>query len=97
MRTLLVVQAVVCQRFWASLLVVHQARQLLEPDRGAATETGLQKVTFLAFGSLVLRFILHQAHTYVLPRTPDEKPRKLLLCEDVPLSAQLWEMALNAA
>lgn len=56
--------------------------------------TGQQTLKFLTFGSPALRFILHQIHTYVLPADPNDKPRKLLITEDIPLSAQFWEMCM---
>lgn len=54
--------------------------------------TGQQKLTFLTFGSPALRYLLHQLHTYVLPAQHGEKPRKLLLTEDIPLSAEWWDI-----
>lgn len=57
--------------------------------------TGLEKLRFLTFGSPILRFLLHQIHIYVLPESCQSRPRKLLLTEDIPLSAQFWEVSLN--
>lgn len=57
--------------------------------------TGIDKLKFLAFGSPALRFILYQLHIYVLPPSASEKPRKLLLTEDIPLSAQFWKLCVN--
>ena len=57
--------------------------------------TALKKLKFLIFGSPPFRFILHQIHVYVLPALPTSKPNKLLLTEDVSLSAQFWEMVIN--
>lgn len=58
--------------------------------------TGKDKLTFLTFGSPALRFIFHQLHTYVLPQSSQEKPQKLLLTENVPLTAQFWELCCNS-
>ena len=59
--------------------------------------TGFEKLRFLTYGSPALRFILHQILHYVLPGMTAQKPNKLLLTDDVPLSAQYWEMCLNLA
>ena len=57
--------------------------------------TGLDRLNFLAFGSPALGFILYQLHTYDLPPLANERPKKLLLTEDISSSAQFWEMCIN--
>ena len=65
-------------------------------QKGDATpDTAFEKLKFLTFSSPALRFILHQVTTYVLPQSTIEKPRKLLLTEDIPLTAQFWEICVN--
>lgn len=59
------------------------------------TNTGMEKLRFLATGSPKLRYILHTIHTYVLPSTVDQQPRKLLITEDVPLNAFFYESVCN--
>lgn len=66
-----------------------------KPNGDPLNNTGHQKLRFLTFGSPTLRFIYHQTHSYVLPNLFDQKPQKLLMCEDIPLSAHFWEMACN--
>ncbi|MCJ1462093.1 hypothetical protein MMC07_000693 [Pseudocyphellaria aurata] len=61
----------------------------------ATPSKGVGGIRFLVFGSSALRYILHQIHAYVLPSSTSSRRRKLLLTEDIPLSAQLWEMTLN--
>lgn len=73
----------------------HHFVSLVKRRGDAETSTGREKLQFLAFGSPALRYILHQVRTYVLPQTAEGKTNKLLLLEDVPLSAQFWEMVLN--
>jgi hypothetical protein len=58
--------------------------------------TGLDHLRFLTYGSPKLRFILGQINHYVLPTTSGGKARKLILTDDVPLTAYFWEMVLNS-
>lgn len=57
--------------------------------------TEIEKLKFLTFSSPALRFIYYQLHTSVLPPSTEETPQKLFLTEDVPLSAQFWEICIN--
>ncbi len=70
---------------------IHMVKRTGDPS----TQTGLEKLRFLTFGSSDLRYILYQINTYVLPPTSSHGKRKILLYEDVSLSAQFWEMAIN--
>lgn len=64
----------------------HHFIEMVKRVGDSTTNTDREKVKFLAYGSSVLRYIYHQIATYVL--RPSESPNKLLLCKDVPLSAQ---------
>lgn len=75
----------------------HHLVTMVKRKGDAETDTGRHKLQFLTFGSPILRFIFHQVRTYVLPQTQARKANKPLLLEDIPLSAQFWEMALNLA
>jgi hypothetical protein len=57
--------------------------------------TGEEYLTFLSYGSPKLRFVFSQILTYLLPRKLGEKPKKLLLTEDIPLAAYYFELVLN--
>ena len=74
----------------------HYLIDMVRRKRDPEPSNGLKKLLFLCFGSPVLRYLLYQLHTYVLPAGLDTPPRKLLLTEDVPLLAQFWEMCLNS-
>jgi hypothetical protein len=50
---------------------------------------------FLSYGSPKLRYVLNETLTYVFPATPKERREKLLLVEDIPLSAEFWEMVVH--
>ena len=58
-----------------------------------STETRLEKLRFLAEGSPTFRFILSQIRDYVL--STGQKPNKLIITEDTPLTAWYWEVVLN--
>jgi Helicase conserved C-terminal domain len=73
----------------------HHFIELVQRLGDTDPNTGLEKLRFLAFGSPKLRYILFQIKTYVLPHTIHEKPKKLLLTEEVPLSATFWESVCN--
>jgi hypothetical protein len=59
------------------------------------TTTGLEKVKFLTYGSPKLRYILHQVHTYVLSQTAQDGSRKLLIIEDISLTAFSYQSVFN--
>ena len=63
--------------------------------KDASPDTALEKLKFMTFSFPALRFILHQVKTYVLPQSTTEKRRKLQLTEDIPLTAQFWEICVN--
>jgi hypothetical protein len=73
----------------------HHLIQMVKRTGDPSTLTGLEKLKFITFGTPILSYIFHQINSYVLPPTTSHAKRKLLLCEDVPLSAQFWEMAIN--
>ncbi len=59
--------------------------------------TRLEKIQFLAEGSPTLRYILSQVKdTTLIEHDPDGHPNKLIILEDTPLTAWLWELVLNA-
>ena len=51
----------------------HFVEMVLQ-KKDASPDMALEKLKFLTFGSLALRFILHQVKTYVLPQSTTEKP-----------------------
>lgn len=73
----------------------HHFTEMVLRQSEESPRSALEKLKFLSFGSPALHFILFQIHTYVLPSTTSEKPQKLLLTEEYPLSAQFWELCLN--
>jgi hypothetical protein len=58
-------------------------------------EIDLKKIRYICFDSLKLRYILHLISIYVLFFIIAHNRRKLLLCEDISLFAQFWEMTIN--
>lgn len=73
----------------------HHFISMVKRRGDPVTDTVRDKARFMCYGSPALRFVYSQLHTYVLPSSSSQKPRKLLLCEDVPLTAQFWEIACN--
>lgn len=63
----------------------------LTPETASRTE----KVYFLAEGSPTLRYIIHRFRDWVLQSGSSAPPRKLLITEDTPLEAWLWELVCN--
>ena len=57
--------------------------------------TGVEHLRFLTQGSPKLRFILQELHQYILPREASGQGNKLLIMEDIPLSAHYMELVLN--
>ena len=77
-------------RFWVKGLNAHHFIDIVKREGDPLTITELEKLQFLTYGSLTLTYIFYQLHTYVLPRTSTEKPRKLLVTEDIILTAWFW-------
>ena len=63
-----------------------------EGDHPAVTR--LEKLQFMAEGSPTLRFIFSQMRDYVSIPRADGTPQKLIICEDTPIVAWFWEIAL---
>lgn len=57
--------------------------------------TKLKKLKFLFYDLFKLRYILNQIHTYVLPQTSAQKPKKLLITKDVFLIIFFYETVLK--
>jgi hypothetical protein len=55
----------------------------------------LKKIKYICFNSFKLRYILHLINIYVLFLIIAHNRRKVLLCEDISLFAQFWEMTIN--
>lgn len=72
--------------------------QMVKRQGDVPVNTGLEKLKMLTYGSSALKYISHEVNTYyVLPPNTAGAKRKLLLCEDMPLTAQFWEMCFNIA
>lgn len=81
--------------FRAKNLGTREILALAKREGDAETNTGLEKLRFLTYGSPKLRFILHHIHTYVVPQVAQDQSPKLLITEDVPLNAFFFESVLN--
>jgi hypothetical protein len=68
---------------------------LQRPGDNYQLTTGIDYLTFLCQGSPKLRFILEQISLYILPKEAGGKYRKLLLTEDILLTAHFFELVLN--
>jgi hypothetical protein len=73
----------------------HNLVPMVKRPGDPETQTGVEYLRFLTFGSPKLRFILYQIHTYVLPASSSGQYQKLMLTEAVPLSAHFWELVCN--
>lgn len=67
-----------CQRFDA-----HHFIQFVKRRGDPDTYTGSEKLRFISYGSPILRYILYQIHTYILPHNIMEKSRRLLITEEL--------------
>jgi hypothetical protein len=57
--------------------------------------TNLEKIKFLTYESLKLRYILYQIRTYVLSQTNEDRSRKLLIIEDISLTTFFYQSVFN--
>ena len=84
-------------RFRAKGVTAHHIINLVKREGDSDVTTGSEKLKFLTYGSPTMKSILYQIHTYVLPHIVTEKPRKLLITEDVALKAFFWDSVCNFA
>lgn len=82
-------------RFRAENITAIEILSIVKRPKGPNTETGFEKLQFLAFDAPKLRYIFHEIHTYVLPHTIKENGRKFLITEDVPLNASYLKCVCN--
>ena len=68
---------------------------LRRPGDNNQLVTGADYILYLCQGSPKLRFILEQISSYILPKEVDGRYNKLLLTEDIPLTAFFFELVLN--
>lgn len=67
--------------------------KIVKRAKDSIINTNQEKVKFLTYGSLVLRYIYHQIAISILQLS--RLLNKLLLCKDIPFSAQFRELTLN--
>jgi hypothetical protein len=68
---------------------------LQRPGDNNQLVTGIDYLSFICQSSPKLRFILEQISSYVLPKEVGGKYNKILLTEDIPLTAHFFELVLN--
>ena len=83
------------EQFRLKGLSAHSFLNLVVCPGDEPLDTGREKLAFLCYGSPKLRYIHYQIHTYVLPQSIGEKARKILITEDIPLTAWYWEIVIE--
>lgn len=79
-------------RFRAQNITGHKIIPLVARRGDPQPITGFEKMKMLTYGSPKIRYLLHQLHTYSLPRDLTDRPRKLLVTEDIPMNTYFFEM-----
>jgi hypothetical protein len=74
---------------------VHHLIFMMKRTDDFVIEIDLKKIKYICFDSFKLRYILHLINIYVLSFIIAHNRRKFLLCEDISLFAQFWEMTIN--
>lgn len=83
-------------RFLSKNLTANHFIPLVQRQSDVSTQIKPEKLRFFTYGSPKLRYMLHKVHTYVLPCNSTDQPRKLLVTEDLPLTAFSLEMVLKS-
>ena len=83
------------QKFRNLNLTAHHFIDIVKRPGDPPTNTGVEKLKFLSYGSPTLRYILSQIRDYVLPTEADGTYEKLLITEDLPNLAWFWEKVLQ--
>jgi hypothetical protein len=73
----------------------HHLIFMMKKTNDFVIEIDLKKIKYICFDSFKLRYILHLINIYFLSFIIVYNRRKLLLCEDIFLFAQFWEMMIN--
>jgi hypothetical protein len=73
----------------------HHLIFMMKKTDDSVIEIDLKKIRYICFDSFKLRYILHLINIYVLSFIIAHNRRKLLLCENIFLFAQFWEMTIN--
>src|SRR5437762_1012200 len=84
------------QKFRNMNLTAHHFIDIVKSPGDSPTNTGLEKLRFLAYGSPALRYILSQIRDYSLPTKANGTYGKLLITEDIPNLAWFWELVLRS-
>lgn len=84
-------------QFCALNFTAHEVIPLLLQRRDPPVCTRFEKLCFMVYGSLKLYFMLKEIHKYSLPRGTTDKPRKLLITEDIPINALFIKLMCKLA
>lgn len=79
-------------QFRAQNVTAHELIPLVRRRGDPDCKTGAEKLKFLTYGSPKLRYILEVINQYSLPLLSSDRPRKILITEELPLSALFIEL-----
>lgn len=79
-------------QFRAQNVTAHELIPLVRRRGDPDCKTGAEKLKFLTYGSPKLRYILEVINQYSLPLLSSDRPRKILIAEELPLSALFIEL-----